>query len=429
MTVWRLVSKEIGYRKLDFALGVLAVFVAVGSLVAVLTLLRSHDVRVLEMNAVQTEQTVEMLDLAKDDYRKLMKEMGYNLVILHNDEDLTEFFSNGFASKHMPEEYVTRLASSKIYTVQHLLPELYQNIKWPERDNCRIMLIGVRGEVPHLNANKGAVMLEPVERGTMRVGSALGAKLGIKAGQTATLMGKSFKVVQVHDERGTTDDIGVWIHLVEAQELLERPGQVNAILALSCVCAGGMLEQVRQEIAAILPEAHIIQRMSDAYIRFEARARVAALSKETAGNEAAYHASLNKEREAFASWLIPLVIIGATVWIGLLALGNVRARRTEIGTLRALGLRSRQILAVFLGKALLVGCVGGVLGYICGFIAGAAWGHWEGVPISKSGLAEVFDPVLLVCVLLLAPLQACLASWIPAMLATQQDPAVVLREE
>ena len=429
MGVWRLVRKEIGYRKLDFALATLAVFVAVGCLVAVMTLLRAHDSRVAEMNVAKADETAEMLALAQDDYRKLMKEMGYNLIILHKEEDLTRFFSNGFAQKHMPEEFVTRLANSKIYTVQHLLPELYERVAWPEQDDCPIVLIGVRGEVPHLNANKGKPMLEPVEPGTMRIGSVLGAKLGVKAGDTVTLMGREFKVAQVHKERGTSDDIGVWIHLKEAQELLERPGQVNAILALSCVCAEGLLEQVRTEIAGILPETHVIQRMSDAYIRYEARARVAALGKETKDKEAAHHARLGAALEAFASWLIPLVIIGSTVWVGLLAWGNVRARRAEIGILRALGVRSRQILGVFLGKALLVGSAGAILGYAAGFATGTAWGAREGVPMSAESVTGLFQPVLLVLVLVLAPLQACLASWIPAMLAAQQDPAVVLREE
>lgn len=413
---------------MDFVLGVLAVLVAVGCLVAVMTLLRAHHSRVAEVNAAQAEATAAMMAQAEDDYRKLMKEMGYNLIMLHREEDLTNFFSKGFASKHMPEEYVSRLCNSRIMTVQHLLPTLYRQMPWPEQDNCPIILIGVRGEVPHLHSNKGEPMLEPVERGTMRIGRVIHTKLGINAGDTVTFMGKAFEVSEVHEERGNSDDIGVWIHLAEAQELLNRPDEVNAILALSCVCAGAELGQVRQEIAGIVPEAQVIQRMSEAAIRLKARSRVAQLTEEAMRGEAAYHARLGKEREGFASWLIPLVIVGSTVWIGLLALGNVRARSTEIGILRALGLRSRQILAVFIAKAVLLGIVGALVGYVIGFVTGTAWGALEGVPLSAQTIASLFDPVLLVFVLLLAPLQACLASWIPAMLALQQDPAVVLRE-
>ena len=45
MNLWRLVSREIRYQKLGFLLGLLSVAAATGVLVAVLTRLRSHDLR------------------------------------------------------------------------------------------------------------------------------------------------------------------------------------------------------------------------------------------------------------------------------------------------------------------------------------------------------------------------------------------------
>ncbi len=429
MNVWRLVRKEIGFRRLDFLLGVVAVVAAVGCLVAVMTLLRAHDSRVVALNEAKAEQVAALMALNEDDYRKIMKKMGYNLVILHRDEDRSDFFSKGYATEHMPYEFVTRLCNSRIMTVQHLLPTLYRQTAWPEFDDCPINLMGVRGEVPHLHSNKGATMMHPVDKGAMRIGFVLQQKLGIKTGDTVTLMDKPFTVAEVHEERGSVDDISVWIHLEEAQELLDRQDQVNAVLALSCFCAGAELEKVRKEIAGIVPEAQVIRRASEADIRALSRGRAKELTAAAEESEADYHARLSGEREAFASWLVPLVVVGATIWIGLLALGNVRERRVEIGILRALGLRSRQILCVFLARAILMGFIGALIGFAVGLGAGAAWGASEGIPLTAQNAAALFDPLLLACVLFFAPLQACLASWIPAILATQHDPAVVLCKE
>jgi len=271
--------------------------------------------------------------------------------------------------------------------------------------------------------------LDPVAPGTMRIGSALSAKLGLKAGDTVTLLGREFEIAQVHDERGNSDDISVWIPLETAQELLDRPDQLNAILALSCFCYGRNLDIVTREVKNVLPEAQVIHRIPEARIRILARGRAAELTEQTTSSEAEYHARLAKERETFAAWLIPTVIVVATIWIGLLAWGNVRERRAEIGILRALGLRSTQIIAVFLSKALLTGLVGAAVGYVVGFVVGVAWGSLEGVPVSAEMLAQLFDPLLFAGVLVLAPVQACLASWLPAILAAQQDPAVILAEE
>ncbi|HUW61094.1 MAG TPA: FtsX-like permease family protein [Candidatus Bathyarchaeia archaeon] len=429
MNVWRLVWREIGYRKGDFLLGVAAVLVAVGCLVGVMTLLRAHGGRVAELNAQKQQETAQLMALAQDDYRKMMKTMGYNVVILSSDEDLSEFWTDGFAKKLMSEELVSRLCKSEIATIQHVLPQLYEKIAWPERDNCSVILIGARGEVPHKHSNMKEPMLDPVEPGKLRVGYALARKLGIKAGDNVTLLGAPFTVSEVHEERGNTDDVSVWMHMAQAQELLKKPGQINAILALSCLCAKGDLELITKQLSAILPETQVIHRIPEALIRLDARFRMATLSQETIAKETEYHSRLGTEREAFASWLVPLAIVAATVWIGLLAWGNVRERRGEIGILRALGLRSRQILGVFLAKALLVGFAGAFVGYAGGLIAGMAWSAAEGVPVTAASAAGLFDWRLLMSVLVLAPLLACVASWLPALIAAQQDPAVILREE
>ncbi|MHC4199766.1 MAG: FtsX-like permease family protein, partial [Planctomycetota bacterium] len=105
---------------------------------------------------------------------------------------------------------------------------------------------------------------------------------------------------------------------------------------------------------------------------------------------------------------------------------NVRERRAEIGILRALGLRSRQILLVFLGKAIMIGLVGAVAGYLAGWIGGALW---AGGPEGAVSLAALFDPRALVLALVAAPVLSGLAGWLPAVAAAQADPAEVLREE
>jgi len=115
------------------------------------------------------------------------------------------------------------------------------------------------------------------------------------------------------------------------------------------------------------------------------------------------------------------VIVGCVVSIGFLAFSNVRQRTAEIGILRAIGFRSRQILSIFLGKAVLVGLAGAAVGYLSGLAIGA---RWSGLSLS----GELFRPSLLTATLILAPLLACLASWIPAMLAARQDPAIVLQD-
>src|SRR5690606_17523604 len=57
-----------------------------------------------------------------------------------------------------------------------------------------------------------------------------------------------------------------------------------------------------------------------------------------------------------------LVVVGAASIAGTM-FSNVAERRREIGTLMALGATPRLLSRLFIGKALLVGLVGGLLGY------------------------------------------------------------------
>jgi len=228
-------------------------------------------------------------------------------------------------------------------------------------------------------------------------------------------LGHKFSIGKVHGERGNIDDATVWINLTEAQELLGMQNLIHAIQALECHCAGDRISQIRVEIAGILPGTQVLERGPPALARAEARDQA---------RQSAEDAS--KRREAFAAVLAPLIWVGAAVWIGFLMLGNVRERRAEIGILRAIGFRSSQILLLFLGKAFLFGILGTLLGFVVGALAGASLGEmtagWE-------SLQNPEVPIHFVLALGLAVALSVFASWIPALSAARQDPALVLQEE
>jgi putative ABC transport system permease protein len=70
-------------------------------------------------------------------------------------------------------------------------------------------------------------------------------------------------------------------------------------------------------------------------------------------------------------WLAVLVLIAAFAVASLLTIAAVSRRVREFGTLKALGWRSRRIIAQVMGESLAIGIVGGAAGVALGF-AGAA---------------------------------------------------------
>jgi hypothetical protein len=390
-----------------------------------MAVLRKHDAQTERIVAAKEAETRQRMAKLEDDYRKITKGLGFNVLILPRTQSLSDLFAQDFATNYMAEEYVERLAKSRVATIQHLLPSLQQKLKWPEFERT-IILIGVRGEVPILHADAKKPILEAVPAGTMTLGWELHRSLKLKSGAKVRLLGREFTIGKLQPERGTKDDITVWISLKEAQELLGKRGQINGILALECVCAADSLAKVRAEIEAVLPDTQVIEFQSQTLARAEARQRAAAEAKEAVEQEKRGRARLRQARESFAAFLVPTATLGAAVWIAFLSLGNVRERRTEIGLLRALGVGSRQILLAFLGRAALMGFVGACIGLGAGQAVGAWW-H-DGATTAKE-MSMFWDPAVGLAVLAGTPVLAALAGWLPALIAAHQDPAEVLRQE
>ena len=93
MNVFKLILKEIAHRKINFAMGVVAVSTAVALFVAFMTSGQAY----------------------RRETRILMRDMGQNLRIVPRETPIDEFWTQGFSSHTMPEEYVYKFANLKGY--------------------------------------------------------------------------------------------------------------------------------------------------------------------------------------------------------------------------------------------------------------------------------------------------------------------------
>jgi putative ABC transport system permease protein len=326
----------------------------------------------------------------------------------------------------MPEEYVHRMAASKILSVRHFFPMLSQKLKWPEMKRT-IFLVGCKGEVPNLHKGYRAPLVQPVPKGTIIVGHELQQSLDLKKGQQVQLLGREFVIHDCYEHRGTKDDIGVWIPLKDAQELLNKPGMINAILALECSCAATMgIEQVRNEIKSCLPDTRVIELGTNVLARNEARAKVKREAQQALQREKDNQQMLANERESLAAVLLPSVLGGCAAWIFLMAMVNVRTRSSEIAILRAIGYQARHVLLLLLFRWFVGGVVGALLGTLLG--VAIALSLRGGMSLPLVGSEGMLSWGLVFASIGMSAMLGLLAGWIPALLAAQRDPADVLKE-
>jgi len=419
MTVVKLVIKEIAGRKTNFTLGLISVMLAVAIITGTWTMLGIHDFQTGEIIAGKEAETRQRMAVLEDDYRKIMKNLGFNLLILPKEQQLGALYAGEVTSEWMPEEYVPKLAAYPSLFIRHMLPSLQQKLKWPETGKT-IILAGIRGEVPVRGESPKEPIRLAVPKGTIQVGYELHESLNLKQGDKVKLLGRQYRVGRCNPPRGDMDDITIWIDLAEAQQLLRKPGKISAILALKCHCVDNDIGRVRAEVNAILPGTQVIEKGSNVLTRAEARDRAAREAVESMEAEKAHRRRLREEQERFAALLVPSVLSGGIVWVAFLFFGNVRERKSEIGILRAVGLKKRVIMKLFLTKALFIGLSGAIAGQFAGFMIACLWfGRFH---------PSFLNLRLFLSTLILTPLLAVAAAYIPATYAANQDPAEILKE-
>jgi putative ABC transport system permease protein len=178
----------------------------------------------------------------------------------------------------------------------------------------------------------------------------------LKVGSTITVDTVKFTVIGIVRQPQSASPPDVYIPLKVAQGLKTGPvgvetGDVNTIYVTAASAAD--ISAVQHEIAKLLPHATVTT--------------AASLAKEVTGSVA----NAAKLANDLGKWLAVLVLIAAFAVASLLTMSAVARRVAEFGTLKAIGWRTRRIVAQVLGESVVMGIIGAVMGVGLGF-AGAA---------------------------------------------------------
>jgi putative ABC transport system permease protein len=178
----------------------------------------------------------------------------------------------------------------------------------------------------------------------------------LKVGSAITVDKVKFTVIGIVRQSQASSPNDVYIPLARAQALASTSsqrltGDVNTIYVTAASSAA--IPAVSQEISKLLPHATVTTASS--------------LASEVTGSVA----NAAKLANDLGKWLAVLVLIAAFAVASLLTMAAVARRVGEFGTLKALGWRTRRIVAQVLGESVAMGVVGAAVGIGLGF-AGAA---------------------------------------------------------
>jgi putative ABC transport system permease protein len=189
------------------------------------------------------------------------------------------------------------------------------------------------------------------------VDSSYAAANKVTVGSTITIAHVPFRVIGIVDQPQSAGAAQVYIPLERAQALaatLVVPSSVGKVDTIYVVAASSAdVARVQKEIAKLLPGATVTTASS--------------LAGDVTGSLAGASSLITD----LGRWLAGAVLVVAFLVASLLSATAVTRRVREIGTLKALGWRTRRIVAQIMGESAVIGIVGAALGIAVGF-GGAA---------------------------------------------------------
>lgn len=360
-----------------------------------------------------------------------MTSLGANVLVLPPNVTLEDYYAADTHGQTMPEEYVTRLALARLPGLENLAPKLCIEVTVEEtpltltgilprsefQTKSAWQGIGIMPLSDSIGSERGCCpmttdfaaeatpdslattrTIHQLDRRDLILGNDAAAKLNKKDGDKVRLFGEDFRVLAVLPATGTIDDSRLFAHLHSVQGLAGTGPVVNVIEIMACCedAAGDLTS----DLSAVLPETRVV----------------------TITQVVQTQVAVNRLMSRL-SWVFfcILLLVGAAS-IASVMYANVTERRKEIGTLMALGASRNLVVRLFLGKALVLGLVGGMGGFLGGTILAAVLGpHLLGIAVQPL-------PELLGIGLGAATLVAIGASFLPARRAAGFDPCLVFIE-
>ncbi|MGD0517166.1 MAG: FtsX-like permease family protein [Thermoguttaceae bacterium] len=354
-----------------------------------------------------------------------MDSLGANVLVLPKSASLQDYYAADMQSEVIPEEYVTQLALSDLQGLDNISPKLSVPVELKGRTFTLTGILpksefqaktawggagifsrpvgcGAMPTLPFASGDKKALVrkrvIDNLSNEETLIGADVASALSLKEGDQLTLLGQAFTVTAVLPQTGTIDDSRIFAHLHRVQDLSGKGAVINAIEIVGC--CQEISKGLVQKINSLLPDAKVvtITQIADAQIKM---------------NQLMSRLSL--------IFLVIIVFVGGA-GIANYMYANVYERRREIGTLMALGADSFLILRIFLLKALLLGFVGGICGYLLGTVLAVTLGpKLAGVPVLPM-------PMLAIWATLISVVLALSASYFPARRAARLDPCSTFQE-
>jgi len=223
------------------------------------------------------------------------------------------------------------------------------------------------------------------------VGGIVAELLGLNIGDKVTFNGSDVTVGGILDESGSNDDYQVFVPIETLQKAFGKEGVVSSI-DIRALCTACPVEIIADSINRSTPGVRAVA------------------VKQVAVAEMGMMDRMNKFMLALAGITLAAGLFGVITTM----MASVNERIKDVGIMRAVGASRNQIIKIFVYEAIVIGIIGGILGYVTGTLLAYVTG-----PLIFKGATISYIPEYFPLSLALATLIAVLATVYPALYATR----------
>lgn len=260
-------------------------------------------------------------------------------------------------------------------------------------------------------------LLEPADKYVAVIGSKVANEIfdhNIGINQVITINNKSVRVVGILKEEGMGDDSKIYMPIDGAVDLITDAKKdvydSITVKAKSEDQVDGLLEDIKKRL---MISRHINQEKDRDFTLSASKSMASSVT------------SMTSTMTLFLGAIAAVSLLVGAVGIANTMFTSVLEKTKEIGTMKAIGAKNRDILMIFLFNSGMVGLVGGILGVMLGAIVSAGLQSMMGSMTAGGGLSIA----LMVEGLLLAVSIGVISGVVPAYRASKLKPVDALRYE
>jgi len=340
------------------------------------------------------------------DIEERLNQFGANIIMVPKSENLSLSYGGidvggvSYQVKEFEQESLGKIRKIKNYkNLGIIAPKVLGPV---EVKNKKVLLMGVVFEdelalKTWWHKKAGAF---PQNNNEVILGSQAAALLGFSAGDTIELASRSYIISGVLKPTGAAEDNAIIADLAQSQKILNKEGKIS-LVEIAAFCQGCPISEMTLQIAEKFPNGKV-----------------------TAMKQAVMSKMQSIEMfQSFSVGVSILVVFIGSLLVLVTMMGSVNERTREIGIFRAIGFRRGHVMQIILLEALLLGIIGGILGFALGSLI--AYGI---IPfVMKDGVFAGINSSLGLISVLMAVALSLLASLYPAFKASNMDPSEALR--